>query len=467
MANQSETSDTPPAGGPRRPASPPATPNAPGPAPAASGKGKGPGGSNKGGDGGNPQESAITRAILRRQLATPEEVEACRAQRAKLAPPENASPRKLLELLIQSRAITQAQALRLLRESAPEAQRKMNIPGYEILSELGRGSMGMVYKARQVSVDRVVALKVILDSLTNDPDYVKRFQREATVAARLSHANIVNVYDAGESDGRHYFVMEYVEGSTVKDELEKRKGFTEEQALRIVVAIARALKHADEKGLVHRDVKPDNIILTKTGEVKLADLGLARPVDDQAQAVAEAGLAIGTPYYISPEQVRGRKDIDIRADIYSLGATLYHMMTGRVPFEGKDPVEVMRQHITRDPDPPDHVNPRISSGLASVIEMMMARDREARYRNPDDLLLDLESLVKGEPPRIADAGRSSALDMLARAEADAEGQIQPGAVAQEELDRLRASNDAKFAVIAVLGIVAFLSVALNLVLLMR
>ena len=210
----------------------------------------------------------------------------------------------------------------------------LQIPGYESLGRIGQGAMGVVFKARQVSVDRLVAIKVLRDEAARDREYIERFRREARVAAKLSHNNIVGVIDAGEADGRHYFVMEYVEGTTVQDELDRGKAYDEKAALGIALAVARALEHAHERGLIHRDIKPANILLTRDGNIKLADLGLARMAAD---VQGTAGVAAGTPYYISPEQARGQADVDIRTDIYSLGATLYHMVTGRVPYSGATP----------------------------------------------------------------------------------------------------------------------------------
>ena len=306
--------------------------------------------------------------------------------------------------MVDAKVLTRSQMIRLLQEKG-EGTRKLEIPGYQIIERLGRGSMGAVYKAKQISVDRVVAVKVLLDSLAQNKEFIKRFEREAKIAAKLSHNNVVNAIDAGEAGGRFFFVMEYVEGLTIKDYLDKNKMFDEKEAIRIVLAVAEALKHAGHRGLIHRDIKPENVILTKDGGVKLADLGLARLTDDEKWGLAEAGMAIGTPYYISPEQVRGQTDIDIRADIYSLGATFYHMVTGRVPYGGDNPSEVMRKHV--DPRvqlvPPDHLNTRLSSGLGMVVETMLAKNREHRYSTPDDLILDLKCLFQGESPMIAGA----------------------------------------------------------------
>src|SRR3954469_10047801 len=342
----------------------------------------------------------LEKSILRRGLATPGEIEACKAHRAQLAAKDES--KGLLDIMVEAKVLTRGQSVRLIKEMG-ESNRKLELPGYQVIEKLGKGSMGMVYKARQTSVDRIVAVKILLDTLAQNKEFIKRFDREAKIAAKLSHNNIVNAIDAGDVDGHHYFVMEYVEGMTIKDELEKNKVYEEKVALKIVLAVTEALKHAQQRGLIHRDIKPENVILTKDGNVKLADLGLARLTADEKWAMSEAGMAIGTPYYISPEQVRGQVDVDIRADIYSLGATLYHMVTGRVPYDGETAAEVMRKHVDKNTVivPPHHLNTNLSSGLGVVVETMMAKNRENRYRNPDDLILDLKCLLQGESPMIA------------------------------------------------------------------
>jgi serine/threonine-protein kinase len=338
---------------------------------------------------------------------------------------------------------------------------QIQIPGYEILGEIGKGAMGVVYKARQLSVDRVVAIKILRDSAAKDTEYIARFQREAKTAAKLSHTHIVNAIDAGESEGRHYFVMEYVEGTTVEDGLKRGKVYDENTALRITLAIAQALKHAHERGLIHRDIKPANIILTKDGNIKLADLGLARMTADEEAAAAEAGTLAGTPYYISPEQARGQADVDIRSDIYSLGASLYHMVTGRPPYTGTKPGEVLRKHVSKKVQlvPPDHINTSLSSGLGEVVETMMAKDREARYRTPDDLILDLESLLRGEPPKIS-TPRADALSVLAGGEDDAFDDVAPAPLVRQSGPA--AAHGPNTAVV-VLSVLLAASVLLNVV----
>ena len=410
-------------------------------------------------------ESSLEQSILKRGLATPQEIEACKTHRTKLVPKDGEPSRGLLEVMVDAKVLTRSQSMRLLKEvSASETSKKFDIPGYQIIEKLGKGSMGIVYKARQASVDRIVAVKVLLDSLAQNREFIKRFDREAKIAAKLQHNNIVNAIDAGQVDGHHFFVMEYVEGGTIKDEIEKGKVFDEKVALKIILAVAEAIKHAHQRGLIHRDIKPENIILTREGGVKLADLGLARLTADEKWAMAEAGMAIGTPYYISPEQVRGQVDVDIRGDIYSLGATLYHMVTGKVPYGGETPNEVMRKHVDKNTHlvPPDHINTRLSSGLGMVVETMMAKNRDNRYRNPDDLILDLKCLLQGEPPMLA-GQKLDSLATLAEGESTEYDGNGTSAATEAEMVEMAGYVNARNTVIAALGLILALSVATNVV----
>jgi len=285
-------------------------------------------------------EAELTKLVMEKDLASRAEVEAClKAQKEASAA---GKPAALGDLLVRRGCLTPSQLARL--RSSMEATRGQQIPGYQLLSKLGSGSTAAVFKARQISLNRIVALKVMPQRLSRDPDYVKRFYKEGEIAAKLNHPNIVQAIDIGEASGYHYFVMEYVEGKTVHDELAGGKVYTEAEALAIIIQIAKALEYAHAAGLIHRDVKPKNIMLMPDATAKLADMGLARAVDDAAAAQAEAGTLFGTPYYISPEQILAR-DIDARCDIYALGATLYHMVTGQVPFIGDDPKSVMVKHL--------------------------------------------------------------------------------------------------------------------------
>lgn len=355
-------------------------------------------------------DTELGRIVVEKNLATPEEVEQCLTEQKRLAVENRHRP--LADLLVEKGIVTKRQIDRVVKP-IEELRPAQQIPGYQILAKLGSGAMATVFKAKQLSLDRLVAIKVLPKRFSENPEYVERFYREGKAAAKLNHPNIVQAIDVGEANGYHYFVMEYVEGHTLYDELISGKVFSESEALDIVIQITRALVHAHERGLIHRDVKPKNIMITKDGVAKLADMGLARLAADEQTAQAEAGKAYGTPYYISPEQIRGEVDIDFRADIYSLGATLYHMVTGRVPFDGPTPVAVMNKHLKEPLTPPDHINPSLSVGIGEVVEAMMAKRREDRYASTSDLLTDLEAIARGEPPlqvhKMLDARMLSAL----------------------------------------------------------
>ena len=310
------------------------------------------------------------------------------------------SPITLKDLMLDLGYITSGQALRLqqnLRETKTPATAHQ-IPGYKILGKLGQGAMAIVYKGTQLSLNRSVAIKILPKRFSENQEYVQRFYKEGQLAAKLNHNNIVQAYDVGEAGGYHYFVMEYVEGKTLYDDLAKGKVYSEAEALDVIIQVAHALAHAHAKGLIHRDVKPKNIMITVSGVVKLADMGLARGTTDVEAAKMEAGKAYGTPYYIAPEQIRGEIDIDGRADIYGLGATLYHLITGRVPFMSENPTDVMKKHLREPLIPPDHINTILSAGISEVVEVMMAKRREDRYANAEELIADLEAVRSGQPP---------------------------------------------------------------------
>jgi serine/threonine-protein kinase len=217
----------------------------------------------------------------------------------------------------------------------------------------------------------------------------------------MNHNNIVQAIDVGEVGGLYYFVMEYVEGKTLYDDLSKGKIFSEQEAIQIVLQVSSALEHAHGQGLIHRDVKPKNIMMNQDGVVKLADMGLARETSDMKAAKHEEGKAFGTPYYIAPEQIRGLVDIDGRVDIYALGATFFHMVAGRVPFEASSPSEVMKKHLKEPLIPPDHINTSLSAGVSEMIEVMMAKNREERYQDMKEVLEDLRAVRDGRPPLMA------------------------------------------------------------------
>ncbi|MCC6909977.1 MAG: serine/threonine protein kinase [Phycisphaerales bacterium] len=342
-------------------------------------------------------DTLLGRIVVEQGLATSQEVAHCFEVQRQQSDAKEAS---LADLLLQNNYVTLRQLDRLRREV--EAQKStQQIPGYSIKKKLGAGAMASVYLARQISLDRMVAIKVLPKKYNSNVNFIDRFYKEGRAAAKLNHPNIVQAYDVGKAGEFHYFVMEYVEGGTVYDILTKKGRIPEKDAIDIILQIADALNHAHEKGFVHRDVKPKNIMFTKEGVAKLADMGLARAVSDIEAAKEEEGRAFGTPYYISPEQIRGEVNIGAQADIYSLGAMFYHMVTGQVPFDGENPTAVMHKHLKADLTPPDHVNPKLSAGVSEVIEMMMAKSRRERYHNCRDLIEDLRLIAAGAKPRLA------------------------------------------------------------------
>lgn len=341
-------------------------------------------------------DSIFGKLVLDQGFCTEQELELCKKQLKERSGGDN--PVTLEQLLITNRFITPNQAKRIKSSTRDGKEAAEQIPGYKILGKLGAGAMAIVYKAKQLSLDRIVAVKILPRRFSENTDYVQRFYKEGKAAAKLNHNNIVTAYDVGEAAGYHYFVMEYVEGKTLYEDLSKGKIFSESEAIGIVSQVAKALAHAHTRGLIHRDVKPKNIMINSAGIVKLADLGLARETNDVQMAKSEAGKAFGTPYYISPEQIRGEIDIDARSDIYSLGATFYHMVTGRVPFDASTPTEVMRKHLKEPLIPPDHINTSLSAGVSEVIEVMMAKRKQDRYESAQELLTDLEAVSRGEPP---------------------------------------------------------------------
>jgi len=285
---------------------------------------------------------------------------------------------------------------------------KTRVGGYEIISKIGQGAMGAVFKARQVSMDRVVALKILPPGLAKDSAFLERFLREARAAAQLNHPNIVQAYDAGMADGYSYFAMEFVDGNSLQAVLKVSGALEEQRALEITRDIAQALDCAHNAGIVHRDVKPDNILLTPDGAAKLADLGIARQTGLTDSGLTQAGSTLGTPNYIAPEQVRGEPNIDGRADIYSLGATLYHMLTGASPYAGGTSAEVMSKHLTQPVPDIRKAAPRVSLRTNAFIKKAMAKNRANRYTSAKELLDDLALLLRDSSLTVAAAPKTVA-----------------------------------------------------------
>jgi serine/threonine-protein kinase len=263
---------------------------------------------------------------------------------------------------------------------------------FYVLRRLGRGAMAEVYLAQQVSLDRQVALKVLNADLALDPNYVRRFHHEARAAAALVHGAIVQIYEVGEQDGVHYIAQEYVAGRNLGEVIRSSGSLAPSLTLDILRQVTSALHKAASQGIVHRDVKPENIILARSGEVKVADFGLARVQGDGRANLTQIGVTMGTPLYMSPEQIEGR-ELDARSDIYSLGITAYHMLAGAPPFAGDSPLAVALQHLNQPPAPLITRRPGIPGRLAEIIERMMAKRPEERYSDPAALANELHILA--------------------------------------------------------------------------
>lgn len=261
---------------------------------------------------------------------------------------------------------------------------------YEILEEIGRGGMAVVYRARCHRLNRYVAVKILKEELSRDEDFRRRFHAESQAVAMLSHPNIVAVYDVNRSNDADYIVMELIDGLTLKQYMQQRGSLSWREALHFATQIAKALEHAHGRGIVHRDIKPHNIMILKDGSVKVADFGIARLNSSQNTLTREA---LGSVHYISPEQAKGSQ-VDARSDLYSLGVVMYEMLTGKPPYDGESPVAIAIQHINSTPTPPRQMNPNIPLGLQQITLHAMCSDLSARYSSATAMIEDLEALRK-------------------------------------------------------------------------
>lgn len=261
---------------------------------------------------------------------------------------------------------------------------------YEVLGELGQGAMGVVYKARDPLIDRVVAIKTINLGLAMDEkeEYEGRFYQEAKAAGRLNHPNIVTIYDVGKSGDVAYIAMEFLEGRELRDIMNDRGVLPVEQVLDVTAQVALGLQYAHEHGIVHRDVKPSNIMLVRDGHAKITDFGIARMASSAVRT--QTGMVLGSPKYMSPEQVMG-KEIDQRSDIFSLGVMLYEMLVGHAPFDGENVNAIMYQTLNVIPAPPNSVNPAVPEMVNFIVAKALAKGLEDRYQNARDFAADLRS----------------------------------------------------------------------------
>lgn len=272
----------------------------------------------------------------------------------------------------------------------PSRRRITTLGDYQLGTKLGSGAMGAVYRAQQISRDRPAAVKILRPHLARNRLFLDRFLREARIMARLSHPNIVRCYGMGKRLGRYYIAMELVEGASLGDWLYRRGKLSIGDAVHVALAVARALRHAHQNGLVHSDVKPDNILITIDGGVKLTDLGLARSVLEEP--AVKSGRGAGTPVYMAPEQARGDSDPDPRSDLYALGCVLYQMLTGQFPFRGASSLDVILAKVEGQFTPARELNPQVPAALDAVLSLLLLPHPDERYQSATDLVNELEDL---------------------------------------------------------------------------
>ncbi|MGD0092528.1 MAG: SUMF1/EgtB/PvdO family nonheme iron enzyme [Planctomycetota bacterium] len=367
---------------------------------------------------GNVSDEAFARAAQQGGVVSYDDVEAARAAQAESA--KKGVAVSLAELLVRQGVITVKTRENIEKKAlAQQAGGLMQLGPYKLIRKLGEGGMGAVYLADDLNVGRKVAVKVLPKKNASDPDFLTRFRREAKAAGALNHVNIVGAYNTGEDLGFHYLAMEYCEGAPLDKVLKRDGRLPWDKALEIIVQVAHGLKHAHDHGFIHRDIKPANIMLCNASGsagvppagagkmpalpegfvAKILDLGLSKNVGAGEQSfVTQTNVALGTPHYISPEQATGDKNIDGRTDIYSLGVTFYHLVTGQTPFQGSTSAIILGQHISQKLPNPQALNPEIPDGVVCVIQKMMAKKPSDRYGGCQKLLDDLEMVREGQMP---------------------------------------------------------------------
>ncbi|MGD0088457.1 MAG: SUMF1/EgtB/PvdO family nonheme iron enzyme [Planctomycetota bacterium] len=398
---------------------------------------------------GSISDEAFAHAVQQLGGATFEQLEAARAEQAAAAARD--TPLSLAEVLVRQGLVTPAIRENIERKlQAEQAGGLQQLGPYKLLKKLGEGGMGAVYLAEDTMAGRKVAVKVLPKKYSDEREFLTRFRREAQSTGKLNHANIVVAYNVGEDAGTHYYAMEYCEGETLDRVLKRQQRLPWDSGLEIAAQVARGLKHAHDHGVIHRDIKPANIFICApigsagvppatgsagvspaTGSAgvspatpeaggtpalpegfvaKILDLGLSKNISGEEQSFyTQSGAIVGTPHYISPEQARGDKGIDGRTDVYSLGATLYHLLTGQTPFQASTALAILNKHLTEELPNPQDIVPDIPDGVVQVIMRMMAKDPNDRYANCAELLADLEEVAQGKLPssQAIDVGKSS------------------------------------------------------------
>jgi eukaryotic-like serine/threonine-protein kinase len=301
---------------------------------------------------------------------------------------------------------------------------------YELDGVVGRGGMAEVYRARDIRLDRIVAIKTLRADLARDQIFQARFRREAQSAASLNHPSIVAVYDTGEDMATGvpvpYIVMEYVDGRTVRDLLQEGHRLLPERSLEIIDGVLRALDYSHQAGIVHRDIKPGNVMVTRNGDVKVMDFGIARAMSDAQATMTQTAQVIGTAQYLSPEQARGER-VDSRSDLYSTGCLLYELLCGRPPFTGDSPVAIAYQHVRENPVPPSRVDPDVPAWADAIVLKALAKSPADRYQTAGDMRADLQRAASGLPVAAAPPTR---FDMYPQTQRMGTGTMMAGATSQ-------------------------------------
>ncbi len=336
-----------------------------------------------------PERVAFGQIAIDLGYVTEEQIEEALETQETLREQKEGDPPKLGSILVHKGYLTKKQVREVFRTQG-RLGGHTEIEGFRLEEKIGEGSKGAVYRASKENAEQPVALKILSPKLAQDEQNIKQFIREARALAKLNHPHIVQGIDVGESNGVHYCVMEYIEGPTVKELLDQNGEMDSHRALRYIIQITKALQCAHEHQMVHRDVKPDNMMVNSEGNAKLCDLGLAHVVTEGD--IRDSGL--GTPNYLSPEQALRESELNIQADLYSLGASFYHMLTGRVPFIGETSKEVVRKQIESPLLPPREVNPKIDEEIDRIVRKLMKKSRSDRYNTPSDVLEDLEQVDK-------------------------------------------------------------------------
>jgi serine/threonine protein kinase len=364
------------------------------------------------------QEMNLANAAVRGNVVGRTEMQDCLREQQVLA--QKGTPKKLVDLLIERKLLTPEQVSELQQScaaasppapggqpaarpaqgtQAPAADTSKKpappqdpIPGYKIVGKLGSGGIATVFKAIDAAKGGDIALKIMYPHHVKNELFRNRFVRESELLCKFEHENIVKGYASGCSSGLYWLAMELVDGESIQNLLDKSGTLSEDDALRIIVQIAEAIEYMQSQSVVHRDIKPDNVLITRDGTVKLIDLGFAKPM---GAAEGQGDLTCGTPQYMSPEQAQGQRDLDVRSDIYALGATLYHVVLGKTPFAGTDSLEVMAKQVIEDLATAETKGGKISRHMHYFIEKLMAKEKDIRYQSPRELIEDIETQMAG------------------------------------------------------------------------